>query len=124
MAFTDAQWGDIAPATTGTMGGPIDSGTWGSGSGINWGAALKAFGDSDGKIGGEKPAPGTIPNLAPPQIQMPQSSVGRGQPMNIRDLLTLLAQHQMMYQQAAHGPVVAGGLPEPQQPRPLGLLGV
>jgi hypothetical protein len=124
MAFTDAVWGDIAPATTGTLGGPIDSGTWGGGGGlgINWAAAAQTLG-----AGGDKDDitknPGTIPTLAPPQIQTPQSSVGHGRAMDIRELLNQLAEKQMLYQQAAHGPVVAGGLPQPK-PRPLGLLGV
>ena len=126
MAFTDAQWGDIAPATTGTMGGPIDSGGWGgSGPGVNWAAAANTFG-AGGSANDVTKNPGTIPTLAPPQITTPQSPVGRGQPRDIRELLNLLAQRQQMYQQAAHGPYVAGGLPQPQpqQQRPLGLLGV
>jgi hypothetical protein len=123
MAFTDAVWGDIAPATTGTVGGPIDSGAWGgSGPGVNWADAMKTFG-AGGDANDVTKNPGTIPSLAPPQIQTPQSSAGHGRPLDIRELLNILAEKQMLYQQAAHGPVVAGGPPSPK-PRPLGLLGV
>jgi hypothetical protein len=119
-----ASWGSIASdaAQPATYGSTVGFNSANQGLGINWADALKTFG-----AGGDKDDitknPGTIPTLAPPQIQTPQSPVGHGRAMDIRELLNQLAEKQMLYQQAAHGPVVAGGLPQPK-PRPLGLLGV
>jgi hypothetical protein len=119
-------WGQLTsdaaqPATYGSTTGFNDAN---SGLGINWAAGLKTLGEGSNENLDRNP--GTIPTLAPPQIATPSSPVGRGQPRDIRELLNLLAQRQQMYQQAAHGPYVAGGLPQPQpqQQRPLGLLGV
>jgi hypothetical protein len=97
-------------------GAPLDSG-------FNWNAAAKAFGAGSGSSDGQ-PVPGTVPNLAPQNAPIPNSPVGRpSQPVNLRDLLTLLMQRQQMYQQAAIGPAGAGG--PPQMPaRPPGLLGL
>lgn len=123
MAVNDP-WGSFnTTSTPGGGGGYVDSGTWDNPSkGIDWGAAARTAGAGSEKTDTSQ-NPGTLPSLAPPQIQTPQSPVGRGQPRDIRELLTLLAQRQAMYQQAAHGPAAAGGPPQ-MPPKPLGLLGI
>ena len=93
------------------------------GSGINWQEMFKTLGQgSEDKVSGAL-SPAAYPTVTAPSPQIPNSPTGRPSPLNLRELLTLLAQRQQLYQQAATGPAVKGGLPQ-EPPRPLGLLGI
>jgi hypothetical protein len=94
--------------------------------GLNWLAGAQTLGEGSDQYADPSRNPGTIPTLAPQNAPIPNSPVGRpGQPINLLELLRLLAQRQQMYQQAATGPAVAGGAPQmPSRPPGPGLLGL
>lgn len=114
-------WGNItsdaaSPATYGSTTGFNDAN-----SGIDWRAAAKTLGAGSENSDTSRNA-GTIPTLAPPQIQIQNAPAGRPRtPMNIQELLKMLYEHQNLYQQGALAP--AAGPPQ-VPPRPPGLLGI